>query len=147
MHGAGKYSITELKEFFSVSRPTVYRTLAFTPSWCILPRTHLRPGEAGRTCLSGSFFGAVSWPSREQQTAASLARDAMARWHSERRQFQQVDDAITDTAHYLAPDGRHYDLDDRPRYQWRTPDGHTVGTETPTPPIPGSTLLRRVPPR
>ncbi len=71
----------------------------------------------------------------------------MARWQGERRQFQQVDDAITDTAHYVAPDGQHYDLDDRPQYQWRTPDGHTVGTDTPTPPSPGSTQLQRLPPQ
>ncbi len=28
MHGTGKYSISDLAELFSVSRPTVYRTLA-----------------------------------------------------------------------------------------------------------------------
>jgi DNA invertase Pin-like site-specific DNA recombinase len=28
MHGTGKYSISELAELFSISRPTVYRTLA-----------------------------------------------------------------------------------------------------------------------
>ena len=28
MHGTGKYSISDLAEIFSVSRPTVYRTLA-----------------------------------------------------------------------------------------------------------------------
>jgi predicted DNA-binding protein YlxM (UPF0122 family) len=27
MHGSGKYSISDLAELFSVSRPTVYRTL------------------------------------------------------------------------------------------------------------------------
>jgi DNA invertase Pin-like site-specific DNA recombinase len=27
MHGTGKYSISDLAELFSVSRPTVYRTL------------------------------------------------------------------------------------------------------------------------
>ena len=87
------------------------------------------------------------WTAREQATAQSLANGAMARWRGEQRQFQQVDDAITDTAHYVAPDGQHYDLDDRPRYQWRAPDGHTVGTDTPTPPIPGSTQLERLPPK
>jgi DNA invertase Pin-like site-specific DNA recombinase len=34
MHGTGKYSISDLAELFSISRPTVYRTLA---------RTALRP--------------------------------------------------------------------------------------------------------
>ncbi len=28
MHGTGKYSIGDLAELFSISRPTVYRTLA-----------------------------------------------------------------------------------------------------------------------
>jgi predicted DNA-binding protein YlxM (UPF0122 family) len=28
MHGTGKYSISDLAELFSISRPTVYRTLA-----------------------------------------------------------------------------------------------------------------------
>jgi DNA invertase Pin-like site-specific DNA recombinase len=28
MHGTGRYSISDLAELFSVSRPTVYRTLA-----------------------------------------------------------------------------------------------------------------------
>ncbi|WP_329808411.1 helix-turn-helix domain-containing protein, partial [Klebsiella pneumoniae] len=28
MHGCGEYSISDLAELFSVSRPTVYRTLA-----------------------------------------------------------------------------------------------------------------------
>jgi hypothetical protein len=28
MHGTGDYSITDLAELFSISRPTVYRTLA-----------------------------------------------------------------------------------------------------------------------
>ena len=31
MHGTGKYSISDLAELFSVSRPTVYRTLARIP--------------------------------------------------------------------------------------------------------------------
>ena len=30
MHGTGKYSISDLAELFSISRPTVYRTLART---------------------------------------------------------------------------------------------------------------------
>lgn len=83
------------------------------------------------------------WTKREQATAQSLANGAMARWQGEQRQFQQMDDAITDTAHYVAPDGQHYDLDDRPQYQWRTPDGRFVGTDTPTPPSAGSTQLQR----
>ena len=86
------------------------------------------------------------WTAREQATAQSLANGAMARWQGEQRQFQQVEEAITDTAHYVAPDGQHYDLDDRPQYQWRAPDGHTAGTDTPTPPSPGSTQLQRLPP-
>ena len=28
MHGTGNYSISDMAELFSVSRPTVYRTLA-----------------------------------------------------------------------------------------------------------------------
>ncbi|MFC6790729.1 helix-turn-helix domain-containing protein [Methylobacterium komagatae] len=28
MHGTGEYAISDLAELFSVSRPTVYRTLA-----------------------------------------------------------------------------------------------------------------------
>ena len=32
MHGTGKYSISDLAELFSISRPTVYRTLARGPA-------------------------------------------------------------------------------------------------------------------
>ena len=32
MHGSGDYSISELAELFSISRPTVYRTLTRQPS-------------------------------------------------------------------------------------------------------------------
>jgi PDZ domain-containing protein len=105
-------------------------------------------GEAADQLLNhivSSLHQNDDWTARQQSTAESLARGAMARWQGEQRQFQQVDDAITDTAHYAAPDGQHYDLDDRPRYQWRTPDGRTVGTDTPTPPSPGSTRLQRLP--
>ena len=107
-------------------------------------------GDAADQLLNhivSSLHQSEDWTAREQATAQSLANGAMARWQGERRQFQQVDDAITDTAHYVAPDGQHYDLDDRPQYQWRTPDGHTVGTDTPTPPSPGSTQLQRLPPQ
>ncbi|HWZ62479.1 MAG TPA: PDZ domain-containing protein [Steroidobacteraceae bacterium] len=83
------------------------------------------------------------WTARQQQLAQQLANGAMARWHGEQLQFQHFDDAITNTGHFVAPDGRRYDLDARPRYQWMTPDGHTVGTDTPSPPSPGSTLLQR----
>ena len=87
------------------------------------------------------------WVAREQQTAHRLDQAAMARWHGEQHQFQQMDDAITNTGHFVGADGQHYDLDARPRYQWRTPDGHTVGTDTPTPPSPGATQLERLPDR
>ncbi len=97
--------------------------------------------------IVSSLHQSEDWTVREEATAQTLANGAMARWRGEQRQFQQVDDAITDTAHYVAPDGQHYDLDDRPRYQWRTPDGHTVGTDTPMPPSPGSTQLQRLPPQ
>jgi hypothetical protein len=85
------------------------------------------------------------WSARQQQTAQQLADGAMARWQGEQRQFQQMDDAITNTGHFVGPDGRRYDLDARPRYQWLEPDGHTAGTDTPTPPSPGSTQLQRAP--
>jgi PDZ domain len=83
------------------------------------------------------------WSARQQQMAQQLANGAMARWQGEQRQFQQMDDAITNTAHFIGPDGRHYDLDSRPRYQWLAPDGRTVGTDTPTPPSVGSKQLQR----
>ena len=35
MHATGEYSISDLAELFSVSRPTVYRTLSRHPSWAI----------------------------------------------------------------------------------------------------------------
>jgi len=85
------------------------------------------------------------WVAEQQEIGARLAKGAMARWQGEQRQFQQMDDAITNTAHFVGPDGQHYDLDATPRYQWRTPDGHTVGTDTPTAPSPGSTQLQRQP--
>lgn len=82
------------------------------------------------------------WSAQQQQTAQRLAAGAMARWQDERRQFQQMDDAITNTAHFVGADGRRYDLDARPRYQWLTPDGRTAGTDTPTAPSPGSQQLQ-----
>jgi PDZ domain len=84
------------------------------------------------------------WEAQQVEIGRRLGQAAMARWHAEQRQFQQMDDAITNTAHYVGTDGQHYDLDATPRYQWRTPDGHTVGTNTPTPPIPGATQLQPV---
>jgi hypothetical protein len=85
------------------------------------------------------------WSARQQQIAQQLADGALARWQGEQRQFQQMDDAITNTAHFVGSDGRRYDLDARPRYQWLAPDGQTAGTDTLTPPSPGSKLLQRLP--
>jgi hypothetical protein len=85
------------------------------------------------------------WSARQSQTAQQLANGAMARWKGEQRQFQQMDDAITNTAHFLGPNGQRYDLDSMPRYQWLAPDGSTVGTDTPTPPSPGAQALQRQP--
>jgi hypothetical protein len=85
------------------------------------------------------------WSARQQQIGQQLAKGAMARWQGEQRQFQQMDDAITNTAHFVGPDGQRYDLDARPRYQWLTPNGQTVGTDTPTPPSPDSKLMDRLP--
>ena len=86
-----------------------------------------------------------AWSVRQQHTAEGVRQAAMARWRGEQRQFGQMDDAITNTGHFAAPDGRLYDLDARPRYQWRTPDGRTVGTDTLTPPSPDAQLLQRQP--
>lgn len=86
-----------------------------------------------------------AWVAQQEKIGADLASGAMARWRGEQRQFQQMDDAITNTAHFVAPDGQHYDLDATFRYQWRAPDGHTIGTDTPTPPSPDSTQLERLP--
>jgi hypothetical protein len=85
------------------------------------------------------------WTAEQQHTAAGLDQAAMARWRGEQRQFAQMDDAITNTAHFTATDGRQYDLDARPHYQWRTADGRTVGSDTPTAPFPGAELLHRAP--
>jgi hypothetical protein len=112
--------------------------------------TRAGQGDAADQLLNhivSSLHQNEDWTAREQATAQSLADGAMARWRGEQRQFQQMEDAITDTAHYVAPDGQRYDLDDRPRYQWRAPDGHIVGTDMPTAPIPGSTQLQRLAPQ
>jgi hypothetical protein len=95
--------------------------------------------------MVASFREDPQWGAREQQIAAQLANGAMARWQGEQRQFQQMDDAITNTAHYVGPGGQRYDLDATSRYQWLTPDGHTVGTDTPAPPSPGVQQLQRLP--
>ncbi len=60
MHATGEYSVSDLAEFFSVSRPTVYRTLnrRHSPYRTILPPTGIDPisgarpdwGTNGRTC-------------------------------------------------------------------------------------------------
>lgn len=86
-----------------------------------------------------------AWSAQQQYTAEGLRQGAMARWQGEQRQFGQMDDAITNTAHFASPGGRDYDLDARPRYQWLTPDGRTIGTDTPTPPTPDAQLLQRKP--
>jgi len=93
----------------------------------------------------GSLRENPQWSAQQQQIAQQLAAGAMARWRGEQQQFQRMDDAITNTAHYLGPDGRRYDLDATPRYQWLAPDGHTVGSDTPTPPSPGLQSLQRQP--
>ena len=91
--------------------------------------------------MVSSFHVHPQWQAREEQLAGQLASGAMARWQGEQRQFQQFDDAITNTAHFLGPQGKRYDLDSRPLYQWLTPDGRTEGTNTPTPPTPAATRL------
>jgi hypothetical protein len=107
--------------------------------------TRGQEGEASRLLdhMVGSLRQNPKWSARQQETAGNIADAAMARWHGEQRQFQQMEDALTNTGHFVGSDGQHYDLDGRPRYQWLTPDGHTVGTDTPTPPSPGSQLLQR----
>jgi hypothetical protein len=94
--------------------------------------------------MVASFREDPEWGARQQQIAQQLANGAMARWQGEQRQFQQMDDAITNTAHFVGPGGQRYDLDSRPRYQWLAPNGQTVGTDTPTPPSPGSQQLQRL---
>jgi PDZ domain-containing protein len=86
-----------------------------------------------------------AWSAEQQHTAEGLRQGAMARWRGEQRQFAQMEDAITNTAHFTAPDGRRYDLDARPRYQWLAREGRTVGTDTPTAPSPDAQLLQRLP--
>ncbi len=85
------------------------------------------------------------WSARQQQIGQQLANGAMARWQGEQRQQQQMVDALTNTAHFVGPGGQHYDLDNRPRYQWLAPNGQTVGTDTPTPPAPGWQQLQKLP--
>lgn len=86
-----------------------------------------------------------AWSAQQEHTAEGLHQAALARWRGEQRQFGQMDDAITNTGHFAAPDGRRYDLDARPRYEWLMPDGSTIGTDTPTAPAPGAQLLTRQP--
>lgn len=95
--------------------------------------------------MYSSFRQNPAWGAREQQIGQQLANGALARWQGEQRQAQQMDDAITNTAHYVGPGGQHYDLDASSRYQWLAPNGQTVGTDTPTPPAPGLQQLKRLP--
>jgi len=95
--------------------------------------------------MYSSFRQNPDWGARQQQIGQQLANSALARWRGEQRQAQQMDDAITNTAHYIGPGGQHYDLDASPRYQWLAPNGQTIGTDTPTPPAPGLQQLRRLP--
>ncbi len=87
----------------------------------------------------------MAWAKRLEREALQVNNIAMSHWPGEQRQFIQMDDAITNTAHFVAPNGRRYDLDARPRYQWLLPNGQTVGTDTPTPPGAGLPPLRRLP--
>ena len=45
MHGTGEYAIADLTELFSVSRPTVYRTLARQPAIAARPSSTPAPME------------------------------------------------------------------------------------------------------
>jgi hypothetical protein len=95
--------------------------------------------------MYSSFRQNPEWGARQQQMGQQLANGALARWRGEQRQQQQMDDAITNTAHFVGPGGQHYDLDASPRYQWLAPNGQTAGTDTPTPPAPGWQPLQRLP--
>jgi hypothetical protein len=95
--------------------------------------------------MVSSFHVHARWQAQEERLARQLARGAMARWQGEQRQFQQIDDVITNTAHFVGPQGQRYDLDSRPLYQWLMPGGRTEGTNTPTPPSPGATRLTPLP--
>jgi PDZ domain len=95
--------------------------------------------------MISSFHLHARWQAQEEQLAGQLANGAMARWQGEQRQFQQIDDVITNTAHFVGPQGQRYDLDSRPLYQWLMPGGRTEGTNTPTPPSPGATRLTPLP--
>ena len=95
--------------------------------------------------MYSSFRQNPEWGARQRQIGQQLANGAMARWRGEQRQFQQMDDAITNTAHFVGPGGQHYDLDASPRYQWLAPNGQIIGTDTPTPPVPGSQQLQKLP--
>lgn len=95
--------------------------------------------------MYSSFRQNPEWGTRQQEIGQQLANGAMARWRGEQRQAQQMDDAITNTSHFVGPGGQHYDLDASPRYEWLAPNGQTIGTDTPTPPAPGCQLLRRLP--
>jgi len=95
--------------------------------------------------MYASFRENPQWAAQEQRIGQQLAQGAMARWRGEQRQFQQMDDALTNTAHFLGPGGQRYDLDASARYQWLMPNGQTVGTDTPSAPIPGAQQLQRLP--
>ena len=94
--------------------------------------------------MYSSFRQNPEWGARQQEIGQQLANGAIARWRGEQRQAQQMDDAITNTA-LVGPGGQHYDLDASPHYQWLAPNGQTIGTDTPTPPVPGCQLLQKLP--
>lgn len=96
--------------------------------------------------VTNSFQENPAWTARKDQLVNQLHRSALARWGQEQRQFRAMDDVINNTAHYIGPGGRRYDLDATHRYQWIAPNGDTTGTDTPiAPPGGGWTLLQRVP--
>ena len=71
MHATGEYSISDLAELFSVSRPTVYRTLnrRLSPYRTILPPTRIDPGNA-------AFSRLPQIRSAASQTTISACRTA-----------------------------------------------------------------------
>lgn len=87
-----------------------------------------------------------TWTAEQVEIARRSTQGVHARWAEMERQFQAMDDIITNTAHYIGPGGQRYDLEATHPYQWLGPNGVTMGTDAPTPPPGlGWTMLQRVP--
>ena len=74
MHQTGEYTISDLVELFSVSRPTVYRTIGRTDSWIVSPPDRAASHTWSSTGRCRRVHGPVEGRGRESSLLTFLFR-------------------------------------------------------------------------